>query len=186
MLALLIAFLIILSGVIWANQRGYIIFQPPQFKLIWLLLIALLPRLSLFYFNHLGPLQLISTQVLVLLFSIANHRIPGAKVLLLGLLANMIATISNGVLMPVSADLMPYLYTGEWQVYDRIGWSVILPPNEITFYWLSDSILIKTVGKTYSPGDVLAFIGAVWVLAGCIKPVHKGINNVSFQKEKPD
>lgn len=83
---------------------------------------------------------------------------------MLGMLGNTTATIANGGLMPVSAELMPYLYSGEWQLYDRIGWSVVLPPDEINVYWLSDCILIHTVGKAYSPGDFLILIGAVWML----------------------
>lgn len=71
--------------------------------------------------------------------------------------------------MPVSAELMPYLYTGKWQIYDRIGWSIVLPADEIVFYWLSDWIHIPAVGKAYSPGDFLTLGGSLWFLGDIVE-----------------
>lgn len=165
----LIVFALILA---WFWYQGYVEIEPPQFKWIWLAVLALLPRLSLLFSTELGP-QLLIAQGIILIFLVVNRHIPGFYWLLLGLLSNMVVALANGGFMPVPAELVPQLYTGEWHLYDRIAWSIIIPTDEIVLYPLSDNIFIKVVGKAYSPGDFLILIGAVWALLGCTDLVNK-------------
>lgn len=172
MLAAILLFIIFVLILAWFWHQGYVTVDLPQFKWIWLLVLALLPRLSLFFSTELGP-QLIVAQGIIFVFLIVNRHIPGFYWLLLGLLSNFVATLANGGFMPVPVELVPQVYAGEWQIYDRIVWSVIIPADEIVFYPLSDHILIEAVGKSYSPGDFLTLIGAMWVLLGSTKLVKE-------------
>lgn len=167
---------IVAALILWlAWYFNYVILDVPYVRSMWLIVMALLVWAILYNANPL--LKFISTQTIILIFLVINRNIPGFKLLIGGIVANATPTIANGYgLMPVAAELMPYLYQGDWLVYGRIGWSVVLPANEIAFYWLSDWIYIATVGKAYSPGDFLILTSGLWML-GRIARFKDGVDS---------
>ena len=148
-------------------QIGHIDLILPEIRWLWLAFFPLVPRLALFYYD--SHILLVTAQLGSLVFLLVNFRVRGLMVLALGSAANALVASVNGGFMPVDAKLMPYLYSGNWQTGDVIGWSVILPANEIKLYWLSDWILIEAVSKAYSPGDFLILAGAFLFLFGCVR-----------------
>ena len=98
-------------------------------------------------------------------FVVANRGIPGAKLILAGLLANLLAVAANGGMMPVSYDGVIATYGKQgakhWMaVFPYVKDMLIGPATKLRF--LCDVVPIPrpfSMGCVYSIGDIIASIG---------------------------
>lgn len=155
--------------------------QVPKLKMELLVLIGFLPQFLAFFFrpsrriipDNLAAAFLISSQVLLLIFALANYDQPGFKFLGLGLLLNLLVISVNGGLMPISPEvvekLVPDALPGTWEIGARLGTGkdVVLPVSETRLWWLSDRFLLPDwfpYTAAYSVGDIFIAVGAYWLL----------------------
>jgi hypothetical protein len=147
----------------------------------WLVVVAFLPQLILFYlpvFHIQAPRAavaagLVLSQAGLLFFALANLRIPGFWLLGLGLTLNFLVIGLNGGLMPISPEtvgrLIPEAPPGSWQIGERLGMGkdIVLPIEVTRLVWLSDRFIIPLTSPfrvAFSIGDVFLAFGAFWAL----------------------
>jgi hypothetical protein len=153
----------------------------PTLRLTWLVPIAVVPQILMFYLPGLGPhpagqlvaVGLMTSQLLLLGFAWINRHQPGFWLLGLGLLLNFAAISLNGGLMPLSPEmasrLIPEIPPEAWVSGSRFGNSkdIILPLEATSLWSLSDRFFLS-IGNLYrmafSIGDVLLAGGALWWL----------------------
>jgi len=99
-----------------------------------------------------------------------NHRLPGVRLVLSGLVLNLVVMGANGGRMPVStwaanvsgqAEFLPLLTSGESSRHVPLG-----PQTHMGF--LSDLIPIPPpypAARVLSIGDLLVFAGIIWLVA---------------------
>jgi hypothetical protein len=115
------------------------------------------------------PLILGSHAALVLV-ALLNNRLPGARVLLVGLAMNLACMLANGGLMPVAPETLAMAgRVEEWKIGagttgTRVQGSkdVILPVDQTQLALLSDRYwtgLPGRLGILFSLGDVLLVVG---------------------------
>ena len=155
--------------------------QIPPLRHPWLVLLAFLPQWISFYLlrtrdgvpDTWAPLILVSTQVLLLVFSWLNIKQSGIWILGLGLFLNILVIVLNEGLMPISPDTVRVLYPlvpeSHWQVGERLGngKDVVLLIEQTRLWFLSDQFLLPgwfRYPMAYSLGDVFIAIGALWMM----------------------
>ena len=186
----MILLLAVVAGLIAGLTRAWIgkrIFQTPKLKLVWLVLLAVVPQLlsfnisgtSSFIPDNLASVILVSSQVLLSVFVLANLDMPGFWALGLGLGMNLLVIVLNGGWMPISPEtvlrLAPEASPDTWQIGARLGMSkdIVLSVTEMRLWWFSDRYLIPMWlpwRVAYSLGDVLIAAGVfwfLWVQGGC-------------------
>ena len=107
----------------------------------------------------------IASNVLLLLALAYNYRIPGMRLLTLGLVLNSIAIITNGGYMPASPDALalaglPQLSPGQVS-NNSIGW-----PSNTQLFFFTDIFAIPKgfpFPNVFSIGDTVIALGAVWL-----------------------
>lgn len=162
----------------WIGKRTY---QIVSLRLPGLVIFAFIPQWIAFYQSRMGlefpdalaPVLLVSSQILLLLFTSQNLKKPGFLVMGAGLLMNFVVTIMNGGLMPISPEMVRRIYPGvsenTWQVGSRLGngKDVVLPIAD-TYLWIfSDRFFFPEwfgYRLAFSPGDVLIALGVFWLL----------------------
>lgn len=118
---------------------------------------------------------LIMGSALVALFLLMfNHRLPGVKLVLIGLVLNLLVMGANGGRMPVSTwaaqasgqgKFLPLLTSGESSRHVVLGPSTHLP-------YLADLIPIPPpypAARVLSVGDLFVFIGIIWLMVWGMK-----------------
>jgi hypothetical protein len=151
----------------------------PDIQYEWLVIVAFLPQLIVFGLptsanipDVYARVALVSSQVILLVFTWLNRRAPGFWVLGLGLLLNFIVIAANGGLMPISPHLIERYFPGTagvtWDLGERMGHSkdIILPIAETRFYWLSDRLVLPdwiSYRVAFSVGDIFIGVGAFWL-----------------------
>ena len=103
---------------------------------------------------------------------LANRRLPGMPLILVGLAANALVIVANGGLMPTNtaalaqAGMTQSLRLSEVHPGIRLPRSkdVVLPPQQTAFWWLSDVLVSPPLPKrkVLSAGDL--FVGAGMVV----------------------
>lgn len=178
----------LLAGLVRARVDGRP-YALPDLRLTWLAAIAFLPQWLVFgnaptrsrFSDQNAAVALVTSQLLLSGFGLANRHHPAFRLLTLGLLSNLTVIAANGGLMPISSEtvrrLAPNLPDSHWKIGQRFGKTKdrIIPERETTFAWLSDRFLLTTPYRyrvAYSVGDVLIAIGAFWFLwaAGGAQP----------------
>lgn len=115
----------------------------------------------------------ISSQALLLVFSILNIRQTGFWLLGLGLALNFLVIAANGGMMPISPETLQQLYpqaaADAWQVGQRlgVGKDIVLLADQTRLGWLSDCLTLPEwlpYKMAFSPGDVCIAIGAGWLM----------------------
>lgn len=156
-------------------------FAIPELRLTWLATVAFLPQWLAFFFaptrslftDRGAAVALVTSQLLLTGFGVANRHHLAIKLLTAGLGLNLAVIVANGGLMPISPEtvkrLMPHIAHDRRQIGQRFGKTKdrILPESATTLAWLSDRFILST-GFTqrvaYSLGDLVIAIGAFWLL----------------------
>lgn len=161
-------------------HRKRVRYEAPVFQFLWLMFIAfglqfVLPRLSVS--TSLFAVLLITSQILLFVFALFNHSLPGMKALTLGAVLNLLVMIANGGFMPIrpqaAAYLVPECSLLDFPAGARFGAKdIILMPEATRFELLADRFLTPAwfpYQSAFSLGDVLIAAGAFWLLA---RPAH--------------
>jgi hypothetical protein len=181
-------------GMAWSHWRGRA-YQAPELRVIWLALLAFLPQFLLLYVpyfrssasDRLFAFCLQASMLALLGFAWLNRRVPGMKVLLLGLALNLMVIALNGGFMPISphtaAGLVSTQAAADLEAGQRFGAKdMLLHPGQTRFEWLADRFLTPAgfpYRAAFSLGDVFIAIGAFLLLAHpglSISPTNRGVN----------
>lgn len=188
----------VLAGLIagWARARirGHP-YQAPELKLVWLVLLAVIPQLFAFHIqrtaaiipDHIASIILVASQIALVVFAGANLNVPGFWALGLGLGLNLLVILANGGWMPISprtaSQMYPDVSQDYWVSGERFGNSkdLLIPVQDMRLGWLADRFISPDWFPrrvAFSPGDVLLAMGAFWLLAaGAEEPPHTDPSN---------
>ena len=177
-------FIGVIAGVLRA-RANHTVFEIPDLRYYGLAVLGFVPQ-YLFFFTSIGQDSpdwivrsgLVISQIVFVLFVLANRSEPGFWVLGTGLSFNLLVILVNGGFMPISPEVVyrllpnvpPYLF----RVGDRFGSGkdLILPIDETRLHFLSDRFLLPDWSPyqvAFSIGDVLLVIGMLvffWKLGG--------------------
>ena len=118
-----------------------------------------------------GACMIISTALLAYLF-FRNAALPGFKLLLVGVLLNLLVMFANGGLMPITPDKFTVtgvdLSAASPGMRPAVSKNIVLNSEQAHLGWLGDTIsLPKPLNFVVSPGDLAVAAGVGWfVLAG--------------------
>ncbi len=170
-----------LAGWGYAKWNGKT-WQPPIFRATWLVALGFLPQLMAFYLpltrrllpDGLASASLIVSQLMLLVFTFANLRLPGMPVLMLGLACNLAVILANGGFMPLpveaAARLVDRSVLESLTVGARVSSAskdILLPESEILLPWLADRFVVPPPSPyrfAFSLGDVFIAVGTFWLL----------------------
>lgn len=170
-----------LAGWGYARWKGAA-WQSPVFNATWLVAFGFLPQLMAFYLpltrkslsDEAASLCLVVSQILLLLFTALNFRLPGMPVLALGLLCNLAVIVANGGFMPLTTDAASRLVSQS--VFDSLvlgervssaSKDILLPEASIRLSWLADRFVPPSSFPyrfAFSLGDVFISAGTFWIL----------------------
>ena len=168
------------SGFLRAKLSGRP-YQSVEVRYVWLVFAAYLPQFFAFYLpatrttfpDSWVPVVLIGSQILLLLFTWLNRKLPGFWLLGLGLLANFLVISLNGGLMPLmpenAARLLPAGSPVSLQLGERVGFGkdILLEKADTRLWLLGDVFLLPEIFRyplAFSIGDILISTGAFWPL----------------------
>jgi hypothetical protein len=178
--------MILLAGILAGLAAGLLraklnnhLYQPPQLKCWWLVLIAFIPQLLVFQFtptsrsipDAIAPFALVGSQIILIAFFWLNHQQPGFWFLGAGLLLNFLVIVLNGGLMPISPETIQRLVSDPsftFQVGERLGnqKDIILLPAQTRLGFLSDIFTLPawtSLRVAFSLGDIIIAFGAFWL-----------------------
>ena len=170
---------------------------------IWLALLALALQVPLLLApsGRTRPLAIqqslfLLSQLLLLAFVWQNRRLTGIQILGLGVLCNILVTVSNDGFMPVAPETLVRINPGstldQWPLgYHYGGSKDIILPRVRTDLWLLSDILVLPPPfpwpTAFSLGDALIGIGIVVLLQGSTRRPERGTTGKysSRAEEKP-
>jgi hypothetical protein len=147
-----------------------------------------LPRLGLTLKNSWVGIALISSQILLVFFSLLNLKKPGFYLLAIGTVLNVLVMAMNGGWMPMAPETISNLYPQaspqSWTIGEHLWNSknIILDEENTRLPFLSDRMIIPEWSPyrvAFSLGDVIMSAGAFWLFwsLGGKRRKHKEINN---------
>jgi hypothetical protein len=154
----------------------------PVFKATWLVTLGFLPQLIAFYLpytrkslsDEVASLCLILSQVLLLIFTGLNFRLPGMPLLALGLACNLTVILANGGFMPLSTDtasrLVSQTVLNRLVIGERVSSAskdILLSEANLRLPWLADRFVPPqsvSYRFAFSLGDIFIAAGAFWIL----------------------
>lgn len=177
-------------GRAWLNKREYRVYD---LKAPALVLLAFLPQFFIFYLpatrsripETTASILFVSSLTILIAFSLLNIRKTSFWPVTAGFLLNVAVILANGGWMPISPQtaqkIMPAGSVDALQIGQRIGFSkdILLPREETRLWFLSDRLTFPqwvNYGVAFSVGDLLLFIGIIWLLwslGGKAREVHK-------------
>jgi len=121
---------------------------------------------------RLGPWVTVATYALLMAFLMANRRLPGLRLVLLGAALNLAVILANGGYMPVTREALErsghldlIIDHGE-KAYVLGSKDIVLSEAETHLKLLSDVVGIPETfptSATFSLGDVFIMAGAAWL-----------------------
>lgn len=156
-------------------QGGKAYFAPPNLRCLMLPILGLgLQIIALRWTNsweRFVPLTL--SQVLLLIFFVANWNHFTLRLVGIGVLLNLIAIVSNGGYMPITPQAMSALHSGTEPSQWMAGFThpgskdMVLPAAESMFWVLGDVFVLRRpfpFPTAFSLGDVAIVIGFGWTV----------------------
>ncbi len=169
----------------WIGKRQYRAFD---LKLPILVVVAFLPQYFAFFApktrglisNNIVAVLLVSSLILLLVFSILNIKKPGFWPIFAGFFLNFVVIVLNGGFMPISVETvqkMTSTASTSWMLGQRFGYSkdIILSPELTRLAFLSDRFVVKNLfgfSIAFSLGDILISLGIIWLLWMLGGPAH--------------
>lgn len=167
-------------GLGWSRLRGYP-YRSPTLRHIWLVIAGFLPQ---FYAIYLGSSRdtipdwlaasvIVTSQLILLIFTWLNRHLVGMLILMVGLILNMAVMVANGGFMPINPNTAERIVGAEristFEIGNRVGYKdILLPKNKTRLELLADRFL-PPVGFPYqvafSLGDIFIALGVFWILA---------------------
>jgi hypothetical protein len=161
----------------WIGKRSYRAFE---LKYPGLVILAFIPQFFAFYLpnvrqllaNNLVSILLVSSLIILLIFSILNIRKASFWPISIGFLMNFLVIALNGGFMPISIETVLKLIPGSegtWIIGQRFGYTkdVILTSSLTKLWFLSDRFVLPDwtkVNTAFSLGDIFIAIGVIWLL----------------------
>jgi len=157
--------------------------QLPELRHVWLVVVAFIPQLLIFYLpgwrdqipESAVSAGLVTSQLGLLVFCLLNWKYNGILVLAGGLALNLFVIVVNGGFMPLStetaAQLMSQRFLDTLKVGSPLGAGskdILLAPQQIIFPWLADRFVIPAgflYRFAFSIGDVFIGLGAFLLLS---------------------
>ena len=167
----------IIAGFLVGRRRWWV--DPPRLRLLWLVCTASVLQLVVLRWPISPPIlavTLVTTQVIIFIFIVANYQHRSLWILELGLGLNLLVISINGG-MPLSPEmvgrLIPQLPGEVWEVGSRFMNSKdIILLRESTVMWSLSDRFFLAVGSyrvAYSLGDIFIGIGTFLFLSGLEK-----------------
>lgn len=146
-----------------------------------LVLLAFVPQFIAFLWpatrsslsDQLVSILLVSSQIILLVFSIFNIKKISFWPMIIGLVMNFTVILLNGGWMPISPEtvqrLLPNAPAGTWAVGSRLrnGKDIVLHAADTRLWFLSDRLMLPDwvhYGVAFSLGDVFMSAGVIWLL----------------------
>jgi Family of unknown function (DUF5317) len=174
---LAIGLLVGLGWARWHNQT----YLAPDFRFLWLAMIAFLPQLFIAYLpathqlfaDGFASANIVVSLILFLVFAWLNRQLPGMPILISGLLLNFVVIVANGGWMPISLHTANLLTGKDVLQFVNLGSrfgekDILLPAQNIHLEFLADRFLLPAwlpYKVAFSLGDILIGLGAFWLLA---------------------
>ncbi len=169
--------LILGLGRAWINKQNYRVYD---LRAPGLVLLAFIPQFLIFFLpatrsripDRTASILFISSLIILIAFSIFNIRKTSFWPVTAGFLLNAGVILLNGGWMPISAAMVQKLFPAaepSWKVGERLGFSkdILLNPEMTRLWFLSDRFTLPDwihYRVAFSAGDLLIFIGIVWLL----------------------
>src|SRR5262249_50123138 len=123
--------------------------------------------------GHVLPLALLYVSFAMLaVFAVANLKLPGFPIILLGLLLNALVISANAG-MPVTRHALEASHqqaTLTFLVQDGGAKHHLSRPSDVLLP-LADTIPIGGgIDQIVSPGDVATYLGLMWLIVACMRP----------------
>jgi hypothetical protein len=159
------------------GKRSYRVYE---LKLPVLVLLAFLPQFFAFYLpktratlsDTLVSILLVSSLIILLIFSLLNIRKISFWPISLGFFLNFLVILLNGGFMPISPETVQKLIPNRedaWVIGQRLGYGkdIVLSPEMTRLPILSDRFMLPdwiNYPIAFSLGDILIAFGVVWLL----------------------
>jgi len=135
------------------------------------------------------PWVYVLSLLMLVAFLLANYRVFGVPILLVGLMLNVLVIGANHGRMP--ADPQALIATGqsshaEQLVRDGTAANVVLMSDQTHLNFLGDYIVLPflgDMGSAYSVGDLVALVGEAALVYGMVRP--SGTRHESSTENKP-
>jgi hypothetical protein len=178
---MLIAFAIIVGFLLaWLRGARLSVLADLRVRAVWLVFVALAIQLSIFTpISPAVPAALevslhLASYALLLLFVLANIRLPGLVVAAVGFACNLVAISSNGGRMPVSES--SWKASGAAVPAAGTDGNVVLSDSDTRLWWLGDIVPLPLgpLANTVSVGDLLLLIGVTTLVYRACRGIDVG------------
>ncbi|MBA4375571.1 MAG: hypothetical protein C0401_05290 [Anaerolinea sp.] len=161
----------------WIGKRTY---RAYELKYPGLVLLAFIPQFFAFFLpktrqlisDNLVSILLVSSLIILLIFSLLNIQKFSFWPISIGFFLNFLVIVLNGGLMPISVETIQKLIPGpesNWIIGQRFGYTkdIILTPSLTRLWFLSDRFTLPdwiNYRVAFSLGDIFIAAGVVWLL----------------------
>ena len=168
----------------WLSGGKFLRLADIHIKHVWLLAVTLFLyfaawgfrlKLGTAHFEWLYGAMFIASRLALLGLVVANIRVPGAKLILIGMVLNLIAITSNHCTMPARAEAIGDVYGSAYLAYFKTAphiQSALLDASSKAKF-LCDNIAMRKpyalVPEVVSVGDVTMSVGILLAIVGIMR-----------------